>query len=1527
MVLGKWSGLHKAEPRRRLPNVARQAVRPFRRRFPAITRLLLLASLLPGLLPPPAVFAQAVPPGSTQTAAPAPGPAPTPGASAAATDQPIVPPDVADLRQPLISMPTLLIFSGTVELRPDEDSPWQPAANGLPLRSGMSIRTAASGYAMVAFRDGTTLTLDPSTEITLAANSDEDDEERELMAAAADDTSETYDETEMDVLAVQAFMSGAYDPEDDNGDDLPDMEPAEADQEDDDQVLAALALMAGQVSPAQTAGQEAMPEGDLTLPAVLVQQAAEEPDDVATIDDLAADAAAYLDGTLADDDPSPLDSADLAGLLDDAAQDTGTAADAVTSLQVIITLKSGQVWAKVEGQADPRSAYVIEVPGGSIISQGATFSTRVAPDQSAQVHVVTGTATLTTPATPDDLTLTLAAGEQSWIWPDQTLSGIEEPGAPARALRIALNTPDVLYVCDRLGRCAGQLPVVGLPIAVQVNQIPGAFYTGPAAADQVSPPAGFEDDAGAQALSKAATGVQYLVIPDPLDAYNVVLQFNAANTLARLLNDPSTLDDQTEEHSDYVLEVAGLVANEVASADAITGSLVPGTRQELSFTVAPTASPVPAGGESLQIGPISRPEERDELQEALDGYLVGVVPGARTVSLADLAAAVQAAALVPASVGSQASAQGTATEAGASRSDTDLQPQVIRAAFLFAGKQAPPAAPSAAALDAPAGCCKWLKKAFNTVKNVATKVVKTAVAVVNPMPLVKSLANPKTFFTTVLDTVVNRGVLGIARVGFDAIKGVQQITGVRILPKGVENVLNKVEQGIDKVTQTLGNAIGSVMPWPKAAKALEKLPDGPTAADLGPMAPVISAGIMAHSHASKRASTTTHLPPTKRGPMLARMPAASRANTLAHLPAKPRAQLLKQLPPKQQVKTLSMLPKKQQLNTIKNMPPKRQTLLQRAVELQTDQVREEIDKQAAAYLLEHTSAGRALQSRLPEEGKQAWSDIYRGARVASRLRDAHRAASGGTSNQAALARSRAGTRTMASRASARAIARPASERRAFTLQRQNAIRDLDQQHKTQVAEARTQLQRQNALSPAARQRLDAQKQAHTAKLAGLRSDPRLQNLGARQAQAITRRTSQLNGAPAIRVRPPFLLDMARTARQNAEQQRQALKKAAQPPRIAPSVAALQLAAFPFAAAAQAQQNGTLAAAAGSGGGGSGAGTNAPATGTGPGASPTSTPRPTQTATPSATVTPQPQTSSSSDTNEGPASPAAPTATPTLTPTPTSTATPTLTPTPTSTATPTPAGCSSSCLYWTQYTVNVIRRAPTSGSPMETLISTGLRNPFGVALDLMEGKMYIADGNTPAIKRANLDGSAVETLVSSGLGRPIGIAVDHNGGKVYWTDELNGTVKRANLDGSAVETLVSGLNSPQQVTLDLSAGKMYWASRSKIQRASLDGSSVQDLVATGITFGEGIALDGAGKVYWTDISGNTIKRANLDGSGVETLISSGLNRPAGLVISTSTGKMYWADSGTGKIIVANLDGTSVQDVITGISSPYGLALSS
>ena len=36
-------------------------------------------------------------------------------------------------------------------------------------------------------------------------------------------------------------------------------------------------------------------------------------------------------------------------------------------------------------------------------------------------------------------------------------------------------------------------------------------------------------------------------------------------------------------------------------------------------------------------------------------------------------------------------------------------------------------------------------------------------------------------------------------------------------------------------------------------------------------------------------------------------------------------------------------------------------------------------------------------------------------------------------------------------------------------------------------------------------------------------------------------------------------------------------------------------------------------------------------------------------------------------------------------------------------------------------------------------------------------------------------------------------------------------------------------------------------------------------------------------------------------------------------------IYWADAGTNKIQRANLDGSNVTDLVTGLSTPYGIAL--
>ena len=250
------------------------------------------------------------------------------------------------------------------------------------------------------------------------------------------------------------------------------------------------------------------------------------------------------------------------------------------------------------------------------------------------------------------------------------------------------------------------------------------------------------------------------------------------------------------------------------------------------------------------------------------------------------------------------------------------------------------------------------------------------------------------------------------------------------------------------------------------------------------------------------------------------------------------------------------------------------------------------------------------------------------------------------------------------------------------------------------------------------------------------------------------------------------------------------------------------------------------------------------------------------------------------------------------------------------------------IYWTEWDTESIRRSDLDGSGIETLVTTGLDAPGGIALDVTGGKMYWTDWDTDKIQRSNLDGSGVEDLIT-GLPSPYAIALDVAGGKMYWTDAIADKIQRSNLDGSGVEDLITGLDAPGGIALDVTGGKMYWTDggdKNKIQRSNLDGSGVEDLVTTGLDEPEGIALDVAGgKMYWAD-NGDTdkIQRSNLDGSGVEDLVTTGFWEPRSIALDVAGGKMYWTHS-RAKIQRSNLDGSGVEDLITGLDAPLGIAL--
>ena len=107
------------------------------------------------------------------------------------------------------------------------------------------------------------------------------------------------------------------------------------------------------------------------------------------------------------------------------------------------------------------------------------------------------------------------------------------------------------------------------------------------------------------------------------------------------------------------------------------------------------------------------------------------------------------------------------------------------------------------------------------------------------------------------------------------------------------------------------------------------------------------------------------------------------------------------------------------------------------------------------------------------------------------------------------------------------------------------------------------------------------------------------------------------------------------------------------------------------------------------------------------------------------------------------------------------------------------------IYWTEARdFGWIQRSDLGGSNIGSLLTTKLEvKPNRIALDPVLGQIYWtevgveADGEGGSIRRANLDGSDVETL-TTGLQDPFDLALDLFEHKMYWTDLRGGTIQRA-----------------------------------------------------------------------------------------------------------------------------------------------------
>lgn len=222
----------------------------------------------------------------------------------------------------------------------------------------------------------------------------------------------------------------------------------------------------------------------------------------------------------------------------------------------------------------------------------------------------------------------------------------------------------------------------------------------------------------------------------------------------------------------------------------------------------------------------------------------------------------------------------------------------------------------------------------------------------------------------------------------------------------------------------------------------------------------------------------------------------------------------------------------------------------------------------------------------------------------------------------------------------------------------------------------------------------------------------------------------------------------------------------------------------------------------------------------------------------------------------------------------------------------------------------------------------------VNLDAAPGQVYWVRSNISSdlavVERSSLAGDGFQTALNikdalgaapAGYHSPNRLTIDAVAGKMYWSDSSNKTINRAKLDGSGAQIVMTLANAPSDVAIDPFGGKIYWtdAVLDKIQRANLDGSGVQDVIAAGLTAPSGLELDlVGGKLYWSDNTTYTINRANLDGTGVEVIRNGdGVNLPQSITLDVLAGKIYYGlrqNFLTQQLYRSNLDGSGEEMLV-------------
>lgn len=253
------------------------------------------------------------------------------------------------------------------------------------------------------------------------------------------------------------------------------------------------------------------------------------------------------------------------------------------------------------------------------------------------------------------------------------------------------------------------------------------------------------------------------------------------------------------------------------------------------------------------------------------------------------------------------------------------------------------------------------------------------------------------------------------------------------------------------------------------------------------------------------------------------------------------------------------------------------------------------------------------------------------------------------------------------------------------------------------------------------------------------------------------------------------------------------------------------------------------------------------------------------------------------------------------------------------------------IYFQEYNNELMKKLALDGSGTVTnFLDVAGMSGVGLAYDDVHGKIYFSDfyeTYAGKIWSVNLDGSEL-TAIATDLVEPYGVALDVPNGKIYWADEADdnddGRIYRANLDGSNAEAIVTMSGAGfRAVAVDLKNHKLYFyeVNNEDLYMADLDGTNATPIISG--VYGYGLLVDSEhDKIYFDEQNDEELKRANLDGSGIETIDDNG-TRIYGMAIDHEKGKLYWTGRDSGTIEEADLDGNNQVTLKSGLASPRGM----